>query len=276
MQYKRKHNLSLNLIIVIVFTFMSEVVFACSCGVFDPEKLWEDKQLGGAEVSFPTVILVEINKVEDDKAYYDVIRVFRGEPSNASYMRSVGKSSSCYKPFQYPNNVDYPPANLQVGDQLVLFHRGVYPFSYGHCSTHFRVTDELIENLSRLSSLNSIRSVKLAEIISVYDGDTFRADISNYPPIVGENIGIRINGIDTPEIRGRCDSEIALAKDAQRFAEKTLRSAKVVELRNLQRGKYFRVVADVYADGINIGDQLIKEGLAVPYDGGRKTKDWCE
>jgi len=51
--------------------------------------------------------------------------------------------------------------------------------------------------------------------------------------------------------------------------------AKVVELRNLQRGKYFRIVADVYADGINVGDQLINEGLAVPYDGGRKTKDWC-
>ena len=276
MQHKRKHNPNLHLIIAFVFTFMSEAVFACSCDVFDPEKLWEDKQLGGAEVSFPTVILVEINKVEEDKAYYDVIRVFRGEPSNASYMRSVRKSSSCYKPFQYPNNVDYPPANLQVGDQLVLFHRGVYPFSYGHCSTHFRVTDELIENLSRLSSLNSIRSVKLAEIISVYDGDTFRANIPNYPPIVGENIGIRINGIDTPEIRGKCAKEISLAKDAQSFAEKTLRSAEVVELRNLQRGKYFRIVADVYADGINVGDQLIKEGLAVVYDGGRKAKDWCE
>ena len=127
-----------------------------------------------------------------------------------------------------------------------------------------------------INASSNYGSTFISGITSVYDGDTFRADISNYPPIVGENIGIRINGIDTPEIRGRCDSEIALAKDAQRFAEKTLRSAKVVELRNLQRGKYFRVVADVYADGINIGDQLIKEGLAVPYDGGRKTKDWCE
>ena len=63
---------------------------------------------------------------------------------------------------------------------------------------------------------------------------------------------------------------------AQRFAEKTLRSAKVVELRNLQRGKYFRIVADVYADGVNVGEELVKESLAVVYDGGRKTKDWCE
>lgn len=88
--------------------------------------------------------------------------------------------------------------------------------------------------------------------------------------------GLTVNGIDTPEIRGQCAKEFSLAKDAQRFAEKTLRSAKVVELRNLQRGKYFRIVADVYADGVNVGDELVKESLAVVYDGGRKTKDWCE
>ena len=119
-------------------------------------------------------------------------------------------------------------------------------------------------------------SVVISKVTSVYDGDTFRANIPNYPPLIGENIGIRINGIDTPEIRGKCAKEISLAKDAQRFAEKTLRSAKVVELRNLQRGKYFRIVADVYADGVNVGDELVKESLAVVYDGGKKVKDWCE
>ena len=119
-------------------------------------------------------------------------------------------------------------------------------------------------------------SIAISSINSVYDGDTFRANIADYPPIVGENIGIRINGIDTPEIRGKCAKEISLAKDAQSFTEKTLRSAKVVELRKLKRGKYFRIVADVYADSINVGDELIEEGLAVAYDGGRKTNDWCD
>jgi len=118
-------------------------------------------------------------------------------------------------------------------------------------------------------------SITISDITSVYDGDTFRANIPNHPPIVGENIGIRINGIDTPEIQGKCPKEVSLAKDAQRFTEKTLRSAKVVELRNLQRGKYFRIVADVYADGVNVADELVKESLAVVYDGGKKFKDWC-
>jgi len=112
-------------------------------------------------------------------------------------------------------------------------------------------------------------------VISVYDGDTFKGNISNYPPLLGQNIGIRINGVDTPEIRGKCSQEMALALEAKQFTDNILRNAKVIELRNMQRGKYFRIVADVYADGINIGDGLIRDGLAVAYNGGKKSKDWC-
>ena len=41
------------------------------------------------------------------------------------------------------------------------------------------------------------------EIVRVYDGDTFYINIPAWPSIVGENIAIRIYGIDTPEIRTR-------------------------------------------------------------------------
>ena len=44
----------------------------------------------------------------------------------------------------------------------------------------------------------------------------------------------------------------------------------------MKRGKYFRIVADVYADGVSLTDKLIKSGYAVPYDGGTKAKDWCK
>ena len=42
------------------------------------------------------------------------------------------------------------------------------------------------------------------------------------------------------------------------------------------RGKYFRVVGRLIADGVDISDLLIQKNLAVLYDGGMKTKDWCE
>ena len=119
-------------------------------------------------------------------------------------------------------------------------------------------------------------SVVISEVTSVYDGDTFRVNIPGFPELFGRNIGIRINGIDTPEIKGKCEQEKQLALEAKQFTMEMLSKAKVVELRNLQRGKYFRIVADIYADGVNVGDALVNESLAVVYDGGKKVKDWCQ
>ena len=119
-------------------------------------------------------------------------------------------------------------------------------------------------------------SVTIAEVTSIYDGDTFRANIPDYPPIIGQHMGIRINGVDTPEMRGKCEQENVLARKAKQYTVTMLRSAKTIELRNMQRGKYFRIVAEVYADGQSVGDGLVREGLAVVYDGGKKVKDWCQ
>jgi len=119
-------------------------------------------------------------------------------------------------------------------------------------------------------------SVAIAEVTSIYDGDTFRANIPDYPPIIGQHMGIRINGVDTPEMRGKCEQEKLLARKAKQYTVTMLHSAKTIELRNMQRGKYFRIVADVYADGQSVGEGLVREGLAVVYDGGKKVKDWCD
>ena len=126
------------------------------------------------------------------------------------------------------------------------------------------------------SAESNYGAVTITEVVSVYDGDTFRANISDYPPLIGRSIGIRINGVDTPEMKGKCESEKVLARKARDFTLTALSNAKVIELRNLKRGKYFRIVADVFADGESVGEGLIREGLAVFYDGGRKIKNWCK
>ena len=41
--------------------------------------------------------------------------------------------------------------------------------------------------------------------IAVIDGDTFRADIVGWSPIVAENIRVRVKGVDAPDIRGKCE-----------------------------------------------------------------------
>ena len=117
-------------------------------------------------------------------------------------------------------------------------------------------------------------TVIVSKVISVYDGDTFRVDIDSLPPIVGKNMPIRLNGVDTPEIRGKCQYEKDLALKARNFVRNKLANAKEIKLTKLQRGKYFRVVADVYLDGVSLEQELLENKLAYKYTGGKKSS-WC-
>jgi len=109
-----------------------------------------------------------------------------------------------------------------------------------------------------------------------YDGDTCRFDIPNVHPFFGENIPVRPAGIDTPEKRGKCQHEKDLAIEARDYVRGMLEQAQSIILKDVERGKYFRIVASVEADGQDVSDLLIQEGLAVVYDGGTKGKEWCE
>jgi micrococcal nuclease len=103
----------------------------------------------------------------------------------------------------------------------------------------------------------------VSEITNIYDGDTFRANIEGYPAIVGEHMSIRINGIDKPELRGKCDKEKQV---------EYLRTAKSITLKSIKRGEFFRLIANVYIDGISLGELLIKYKHAVRYKGkGKKA-----
>lgn len=135
--------------------------------------------------------------------------------------------------------------------------------------------------LSFTANAESIRNKNhgtliVSEVTSIYDGDTFRANIEGLHSLIGERIGIRVAGVDTPEMRGKCKLEKDLARQAKQVTVEALRSAKVIELRNTKRGKYFRIVADVYVDDKNLTDILISSGLGVAYEGLTKVKDWCK
>lgn len=43
----------------------------------------------------------------------------------------------------------------------------------------------------------------ISEVTSIYDVDTFRVNLEGYRPIVGEHICVRVQGVDTPEIKGK-------------------------------------------------------------------------
>ena len=54
-------------------------------------------------------------------------------------------------------------------------------------------------------------NLTVAKINRVYDGDTFFCDIYWVHQLIGDNVKIRIMGIDTPEMRGGTDEEKAAA-----------------------------------------------------------------
>jgi len=54
------------------------------------------------------------------------------------------------------------------------------------------------------------------------------------------------------------------------MVEDFLKDAERIDLKNMGRGKYFRIVADVYADGESLTEVLIDAGMAVRYNGGKK------
>lgn len=85
---------------------------------------------------------------------------------------------------------------------------------------------------------------------------------------------IRIKDIDTPELRGKCQAEKEAARAAKQFSVAKLRAGNIIQLRAIERGKYFRLLADVWIDGKSLGAALISAGHAVPYDGGKKVS-WC-
>ena len=109
-----------------------------------------------------------------------------------------------------------------------------------------------------------------------YDGDTITFNLPGLHPIIGEKISIRVNGIDTPEIKGKCDKEKYDAKQAKEMVADILKDAEQIVLRNMERGKYFRIAADVIVNGENLASMLIEAGMAIRYDGGKKTHKWCE
>jgi endonuclease YncB( thermonuclease family) len=112
------------------------------------------------------------------------------------------------------------------------------------------------------------------EIHHVVDGDTFVVTVEEWPPLFGREIPVRVTGIDTPELRGRCQKEIDLANRAKGYTTNFLKGSEIT-LSNLGRDKYFRILADVTVDGKDLAEWLLRNHLAVPYSGGEK-QSWCD
>ncbi len=113
-----------------------------------------------------------------------------------------------------------------------------------------------------------------AKVVKVYDGDTFTVEAYPWPGLEAK-ASVRVNGVDTPEIRGKCDAEKQKAIEAREFV-KGLILGEVVFLEHVKHGKYAgRVIADVKLEnGENLAEKIINQGLGREYHGGSR-EGWC-
>lgn len=120
------------------------------------------------------------------------------------------------------------------------------------------------------------KNFRCVKYLRNYDADTVTFDIPLIHPLLGEKISVRLRGIDTPEIRTKDACERALAKKAKHVVKELLAKAKLIDLQNVERGKYFRIVADIIYDGKSLTDYLLKNKFGYRYGGGKKQKpNWC-
>ena len=112
--------------------------------------------------------------------------------------------------------------------------------------------------------------VKKGIVVKVYDGDTITiASKLPYRKSPIYRFSVRLNGIDTPEIKGKTKDEkdmAIVARDA--LSAKIL--TKEVQLKNVSTEKYGRLLADVYCQGENLNSWMLENRYAVSYTG--KTK----
>ena len=131
----------------------------------------------------------------------------------------------------------------------------------------------LILILLFLYACSYTNNFKKVEIISVYDGDTFKVNLQCKKAIFCKGISVRVKGIDTPEIKTKNIKEKALT--AKNFTNEFLSDGKII-LRNCIRDKYFRLLCDVFIKQgkkeRNLAEELLLSELAVRYDGKTKNK----
>jgi micrococcal nuclease len=107
-------------------------------------------------------------------------------------------------------------------------------------------------------------------VVRVVDGDTVDLDC------LGEGrFRARLTGYDTPETHNpRCAAEAVHGQAATRRLRALVADARALEARLGRWDRYERRLVQLSVDGRDVGQRLIAEGLALPYDGGRRP-DWC-
>jgi micrococcal nuclease len=118
---------------------------------------------------------------------------------------------------------------------------------------------------------------RIKSVLKVVDGDTIDASID-----LGFDISlekrIRLAGIDAPESRTTNLKEKALGLESKEWLKKALEGAKDILIKTElpdSTEKYGRIIGHLFINGqdTSLNNQMIEEGYALAYEGGKKDMD---
>ena len=118
---------------------------------------------------------------------------------------------------------------------------------------------------------------RIKSVLKVVDGDTIDASID-----LGFDISlskrIRLAGIDAPESRTTNLKEKALGLESKEWLKKSLEGAKDILIKTEKPDsteKYGRIIGHLFINGqdTSLNNQMIDEGYALAYEGGKKDMD---
>ena len=118
---------------------------------------------------------------------------------------------------------------------------------------------------------------RIKSVLKVVDGDTIDASID-----LGFDISlekrIRLAGIDAPESRTTNLKEKALGLETKEWLKKTLEDAKDILIKTEKPDsteKYGRIIGHLFINDqeTSLNNQMIAEGYALEYEGGKKDMD---
>lgn len=108
-------------------------------------------------------------------------------------------------------------------------------------------------------------------VTKVVDGDTVDVDIDLGFGMTYKKQRVRLMGIDTPESRTRDLVEKLFGKASKKHLKELL-SGGGITLVSHDKGKFGRILGELYVEGKSINQQMIDEYHAVDYAGGNKEE----
>lgn len=113
------------------------------------------------------------------------------------------------------------------------------------------------------------------DVIKVLDGDTVRVDVHLWPGL-RQRVDVRLFGINAPEVhtRQKCQKDLGIkARDA---LVRLLASGRpVLTAIDPASTKYAgRINGVITVNGVDASAWLLERGYAVPYSGGKRSRQW--